>query len=849
MPSVYNGCGTWYYGKKNLVRYEGVCRHCKRRAQLSTYDTRLWIVVVFVPIIPLRRRHIIEECPVCRRHGVMSWHQWETARQRTAETISAYKNQPANADLAREAIAACATHRNRPAFMELAPQIESSFAADEKTLVLVAMAYDLFGEKRHCERALRAAHLVKPDEPGVREALAECLMDQGKPAEAEPLLRHIVEKGIPDRVDHLYRLAQGYQMIGDHQKALEVFGQCEQVNPSVSQDETFRRLRDASAQRLGSKVPVKPSQVISQAKRSKAWRKTMKVVPIVLALAIIVYCTLCWLEGTRQTVYVVNGLDRAYTLRINGEAVSLSPQSAYTHHVHEGNVHIEPADAGAPVAPLTVLIHTPFLTRPFDHDTLVINPDRAALLRQRRVFYASERSGNATPPVDNFLGGEGVYVVRDVDYPFGDFPRSISMDSSTREVSKENLTLVAANAAQIPLPLMLISLERQIGPARAAVIAQRRLVADPLQSDYLDVLERTMKPAEAVNFLRPYLSRRPVLLQWHRTYQDVMGQLKLDTQCEREYDQMLASEPSDNNLKYLAGRASHSPDKKLALYEQAAGGDFPCTYAFQGLCGYHLANAQFKEAVEDAKRAMAGMPDDWQVAMTCRRAFMAAGRNKEAIELARGKASTKLPASFYALADEAYLDTLVDNQVDLNSTMRLLRVTMEPISGPGGGRQVARVQAEMKYCAGNDAEFTRLLAASTDPDDRFAADIAKGDLDAANRELGRMSDDLPAHLVMYIAASNQGRDELARSALKTAILLLDQRDFETRAVGAALSGKPTQPTADLTRLVDTPQQKLLLLVAVGLHDAGAKADCFALARKLNDDKRFPYLLIKSVLKD
>ena len=59
MPQVVNGCGTWYYGKKNLQQYQGVCRACGALTTLSSYDTRLYAVVFFIPLIPLARKRII----------------------------------------------------------------------------------------------------------------------------------------------------------------------------------------------------------------------------------------------------------------------------------------------------------------------------------------------------------------------------------------------------------------------------------------------------------------------------------------------------------------------------------------------------------------------------------------------------------------------------------------------------------------------------------------------------------------------------------------------------------------------------------------------------------------------
>ena len=50
MPSTVNGIGTWYYGKSNLVTRNDTCEFCHNYAELKSYDTTLYFVVVFIPL-------------------------------------------------------------------------------------------------------------------------------------------------------------------------------------------------------------------------------------------------------------------------------------------------------------------------------------------------------------------------------------------------------------------------------------------------------------------------------------------------------------------------------------------------------------------------------------------------------------------------------------------------------------------------------------------------------------------------------------------------------------------------------------------------------------------------------
>ena len=88
MPTTYNGIGTHYYGKQHLETHPGVCEHCGRAANLTSYDTRLWFVVLLIPVIPLQRKRVLDYCPHCTRHRVLGLAEWEKLKAtRLAEAL------------------------------------------------------------------------------------------------------------------------------------------------------------------------------------------------------------------------------------------------------------------------------------------------------------------------------------------------------------------------------------------------------------------------------------------------------------------------------------------------------------------------------------------------------------------------------------------------------------------------------------------------------------------------------------------------------------------------------------------------------------------------------------------
>lgn len=71
MPSTVKGFGTHYHGKQNIARSPGVCQRCGFEGDLASYDTRLFFVLVFIRLIPLRRKRILNQCPRCSYHHVV----------------------------------------------------------------------------------------------------------------------------------------------------------------------------------------------------------------------------------------------------------------------------------------------------------------------------------------------------------------------------------------------------------------------------------------------------------------------------------------------------------------------------------------------------------------------------------------------------------------------------------------------------------------------------------------------------------------------------------------------------------------------------------------------------------
>src|ERR1041384_1454614 len=103
---------------------------------------------------------------------------------------------------------------------------------------------------------------------------------------------------------------------------------------------------------------------------------------------------------------------------------------------------------------------------------------------------------------------------------------------------------------------------------------------DPIAAFFLMEL---VPPEAAVDLLRPMLAQRPIRVELHRAYQELMDRSHSESDLYGEYKRYLDAEPQNATLIYLLGRTA--PDRKQAtsLFERAAAGNPPSSRAWYAL--------------------------------------------------------------------------------------------------------------------------------------------------------------------------------------------------------------------------------------------------------------------------
>src|SRR5688572_23759299 len=237
MPTTYNGIGTHYYSKRNIETRVNVCQHCGREATLTSYDTRLWVVILFVPVFPLERKRIIDYCSHCSYHYAINLQKWQTAGQlEVSGADETYRTSPT----AENAIALhqklLAFHQNTRAD-EFEKELAQKFSSNAKVLAYLGASLAHLGKHEQAALNFQRALEIRPDLPEAKIGLGMELLRQNRLYDAQNMLDILDKPGAGQlySLEPLELLGNAFQEANRHDDALRCFNRILTELPQVAQ--------------------------------------------------------------------------------------------------------------------------------------------------------------------------------------------------------------------------------------------------------------------------------------------------------------------------------------------------------------------------------------------------------------------------------------------------------------------------------------------------------------------------------------------------------------------------------------------------------------------------------------
>jgi tetratricopeptide (TPR) repeat protein len=830
MPTVVNGIGTWYYGKRRIHRRKGLCSFCKRVGELESYDTTLYFVVVFVPLVPLSHKRVLEVCPTCKRHRVTSLKQWEAQKaQDIASLLDRLQQDPENRETILQALALAIAYQDEALFDKLAGSLASHRLEDPGIQAQLGTAYAYFARHPEAEAAFRASLAVE-DDPAVRRQLALTLLKQGRPQDAAPYLQHILDDKLRDQAGLIYLLIEGYQAQGMHAEALQLMDRRDAAFPDLAGVKDLQKQRKLSLKHQQSGKPVR-SAYLSESPRAGyhegSWTSRIpRIVGPILAAGL-----LCWYLGAAlwigqaREVFLVNGTDRPYTVAVNGTEHRLPPQAATPVRVAEGDVKIESRDPAVPLEPIEGRIETSFFSRPFASHTFAVNPDRLAVLVKEESVYAEVPRPPQRPA--ELHTGQAFYEFSGLDYEFAPFPATVQAKKG-ETVTKTRVALYPGLTPEFRLAVV----SHLLPPAEQHAYAERLLRFQPDNVLALQWLLSQLPDQEAIAFLEPRLGPQPLLVEWHRAYQQLMEKTHPETDLRPRYRKLAADTKDNPDALYLLARAGdEDPTEAEALLRRTAAGT-PTPYVLHGLAYHALDQGNFDEALRWEEKAYRQAPRNPVLRQGYHMILLAAKRYE--LLLAELRQEQSPVQKYLALQEQITVHALQGDKAKVQAAITEALRLAENLQDPHA-RQMLQAQADVTFaCAQGDvAGFLKAapLVQATGP---FAPALLEGKLKKAAEALEPEREKaIPQNGLLYLAALRAGDKGLAEAQWQQLLAGLAKSRASWRRMGEILAGRRPLDADLVCRLSILPDQKRILLAVAARRYPAQSAQFLALAERLN----------------
>lgn len=842
MPMTVNGIGTSYFGKKNLVSRADVCQHCGAQTQLASYDTWYVFVVIFIPIVPLARKRIIDQCQSCRQHWVMPLKQWEKNRDESiAESALQYQAEPTAAKAAELHASMLRYHQfgDAEAFQRMALQ---GHLNDAELRIDLAQQLDATGRSDQAGELYEQALRIKPDAPQAKIGVALRQIARGQLAEAHELLRFLEAPDAGEKHDlsALEVLARGYDKAGRPDEALRL---CELVLngwPQTQQNAQFRAYVTQLELKSGRSVPgLPPAPKVKFSFSASKWGwKHTAVVSVIAFVALVATLAYNDYQRRHRRLLVLNAYGEPAMVSIDG-GPSLPVINNWIFEVPEGAHRV--TWQGPSSGEASVVVESGYFSRFTRKPVWVVNVDGLAPLVEETVIYAV----HPVPSSGQYEVGKVVSHYEHVDFLFDAAPQSMEIPNSSSRVEKKRLFVNSLSPTDL---MQVLASNTGVEPAfKYAESLLKRRPCDEMLLDYYTFFGQNPANRDRIfEYLREGLWREPISVAWHRAYADMISTSEDASELRNAYDQLLVKDPRSAVALYLRGRIATDQREAAEYYQKSIDVDERFAWSWYGLAWHAAMQGDWATASQRLSKA-----NEYGL----RRPPMVAARKVVAMALNQGAAieselnalsnSNNVPESLFGIMELCDLLAGMNRVNDVRNRWQLWSARVQP--GPNAQRNLGHV---VSYLC-QDFSPADLSVES----DQISADIKLHHLVA----LGRTPDaSVPAitdslsdpfdFLSLAVSAYFDGDREQGDAFVERAARVMDEKGENERAAAQLLRSAAPPKIEDLTKFTLRLGDHALLVTTLGMKYPERRGEFHLFARKLNVTRFHPYALIDRVTK-
>ena len=850
MPTTYNGIGTHYYSKRNVETRVNVCQQCGREGTLTSYDTRLWVVIVFIPVFPLERKRIIDQCSHCSRHYAINLHKWQTAGQlEISGADETYRSSPT----AENAIA---LHQKLLAFHQTAradefeKEIAQKFPSNAKALAYLGASLAHLGKHTDAFSYFRRALDFRPDLPEAKIGMGMEHLRQNRLHDAQNMFDILDKPGAGQlySLEPLELLGNAFQAAGHHEDALRCFNRILTELPQAAQHPAFRKKIAKSEKAVGRKQSSLP-------KKNFNWRNFvganntdsgpaltkngLAAFAVIAAIVIGLFVFSNYYISGHRKIHIVNGLNGRISISIDGAApFALPPHGLHEVTLSEGS-HLAKI-SGAHTEEIPFDVRASYFSRWFSDPAWVLNPGGAAVLLHESVTY----SQTPVPPTYSLHFGKPFEFFPAVTHPFKDLPETVKVSSKSETSLKTRVS-----EFRDPVASAVAFLLEENRQSEALELAELHLKLNPADDAllrlYLGEVYRRHELPRALSLLESGLTRRPVSIEWHRTYQSIAQDLRPETNIVSLYNDFLAKDPTNSALIYLHGRVLESREQSLAEFQRALAANPTNAYAINAL-GYDAAShADWLAAKNYFSQAVAIDPNNhnfWNLYCVSRfalREFDSMEKDLRAHLAAQGH-----------ITSGVLLIQLLASQNKTNQAEEVVNATVAQFAKDSLEARRSLLTPLQRVAAYSAADFNRLEAlCANEPAQSYIALVEQNKLLEAEAKLPKdfpSADDVYAPLVFGLAWNFAGNSSKANEWISRGLTMLERGGKDERVLARLL--RQTQPPTDaeFCSLSISHREHAIVAALLQFQHPSHNARFAQWVKRFNVEPTYPYHLLNRI---
>lgn len=698
----------------------------------------------------------------------------------------------------------------------------------------------------------------------VLPALDELRVDPGNREVAERALGLVRQFGTPEEfseavqliwphytkdADMLARLGWGMSRFHHYDEAGKVL----ESSLAVEENPEVRQLKEFF-DKVPKTQPPKPPSRFGQ------------LVPfLIVPVAVLVVAGIFAFQGLASKpthVYLANGLSKPYSVKVGGKTIAVPPRSSQKLNVDYGAISVSPVGGEMypfEFSPISYELKSGFQERSSGGKTVVFNPDRTGVFSVEKIVYFSDKIKVATEEMLNsgsatHYAGKTLYLFPTVNYFFHDPPQNISM--SGNRITKTALTMeTKLDPAEMAAGLLRNEqLEEALAYARAHLTAEPENDATVL----LQTLPLSGDLEEAVRFVEARLDDEPILIEWHRFYQEVKRASDPEGDLTGEYRKRLAERPDSADLTYLTARLLPDGPEQREMFRKSTEMNPPSAFGFFAVAFDYWSRGGFELAAQNIEKARDLRPEEITFEVR-ERDYLVAYEKWDELESRAKKAFQQAPHEIVNAQELIRFLAANEHESEIRAVVeKNIRAQEAGFDLPPQVEKQVRDVFNAAEAEGKRSPEEYIAAARQigTPVWRFFADLIEGNVASAAKNLDEaVSEDEKGYidplnrLVLYAGAAAKGEDAVAEEAR---MRFLEELGENAGGLGTWLQDGADPPSFEELVNDDASvdyRHVAAAALAMRFRDKPVSAEFLAYANRMNYRRSFPQMAVDWILRE